>query len=967
MSTSEKPESPSGATNTPTGIGANDNYDVCQVLSIVAKYGGGVNACKGKDVIAIFGEQQSGKSTTINALTLGPLGVGIDGDDWEHAVYAPPCGTPVSRVASMGSGMIGCTPAPKGYPLGDKMILDTRGLFDIRYPNEMVAATILTEIALKEAKSIRLVFLMNINSKFQNGFVGMQAFGEMFGKLVKDPNIPILFLFNNPPPSRSQRKPAKGKAAQQAMLNRLCSWWDKIYNTYQNEMKNFTVEVLVKLRTNYTRDDKLNYEQKQKLSRLFERHSIEHLAEMLIGTKALSSSPEDMNVLKFLRDTIRNDQQYQTREQDTLYIEIMKKGFDEYKRRQGFRGMIPGVAKENPCMIGFIDPQDRFSIDEVKAQMHNLGVASFNSLDFSHYNENVEKFRTYFTENIRRFSDLLCGQQLLLKYPERFVSEMEVERKRTVKEYRDDLEDLKTNGDREDLVVRYKKKYASEKSEAIRQMDQELVELYERKERLKDEQLAFFKAPPERDEVPWCSKSDYHPICLVEYKIPYEGEPEEVVESGDKEPYKVVSRHSGDYRVYFSHGSSARSFFRLFCDKVVARGHVVFMVKPMNNPANKDVCSSMDATLREFDEKIGEMKRRKQSLVDQSVAEIGETIELLMEGAEGEISLIGHFSDFRAFVEKISAQLPDHCGSLDHDEAVNVIKMHYEVAHVFHNPAKTNKAFEQFFSLYDSVEEAKKNSQSIVPKLNMSDMNVERLERTLKEEFDQLLDGHDGTQRTHTLIKKGGSETVPPEWVEVEDPDGNPYLYDKTTCATKPCGGSAEPVNHLSEGGVSLPEDTRYGKKLPEEEEPESHVQKASELPSNIIKVHDDDGDYYLDTFTGERCSPSGGSLKESEPVPVKEVPVKETPAKDAPAEEAPIKEAPAQEVISRASLSFASWEEFLAACGINQKFIPPLVAIFEKNMWEVSDASKLTEKHLMEIQVPQGPCVKILEYLGRR
>jgi len=174
------------------------DYNVIDVLDLIAQYCERIKECKGKTVAAIFGVTQAGKSTTINALAYGPLTVKKRVRD--QVEYSCPRYVPVELQSKMGTGRTGCTKAPECFALGglgdEVILLDTRGVFDDRYINEMIASSILTQIALDGAREVKLVFLQQSRSFF-GGHVGMMPFSTMFGDFVKSDNINALFLFNN--------------------------------------------------------------------------------------------------------------------------------------------------------------------------------------------------------------------------------------------------------------------------------------------------------------------------------------------------------------------------------------------------------------------------------------------------------------------------------------------------------------------------------------------------------------------------------------------------------------------------------------------------------------------------------------------------------------------------------------------------------------------------------------------------
>ena len=249
-------------------------YDVRQVLKILAEHRNEIEGCKGKTVVGVFGLQQVGKSTTINALTLGPLRkVTASGE----TVFIPVGKTVKREVAESGSGRVGCTKTPNVYPIDDEMVLlDTRGFFDERNPNEMVAATLLTEMALKQAKCVKLIFLQRVASVLKGG-VGMRDFGVAFGKLVKNEDIPAIFVFNNCPANPAFRK--KGEILQDAVLRCLKEEWNSYWVQHEKEKEQYMLRIISRLRSTMTGD----------VANLFERYSDKDLWRMMNEKKLINS------------------------------------------------------------------------------------------------------------------------------------------------------------------------------------------------------------------------------------------------------------------------------------------------------------------------------------------------------------------------------------------------------------------------------------------------------------------------------------------------------------------------------------------------------------------------------------------------------------------------------------------------------------------------------------------------------
>ena len=107
----------------------------------------------GKDIIIFIGGTQIGKSTTINAL----LGVPFKKQNGKLI----PQKELIAKIGASDNGGVSCTIFPALYCADHyTYFLDTQGFFESRN-SAIAASSILMEMAIKDAKSIRIVFLGN--------------------------------------------------------------------------------------------------------------------------------------------------------------------------------------------------------------------------------------------------------------------------------------------------------------------------------------------------------------------------------------------------------------------------------------------------------------------------------------------------------------------------------------------------------------------------------------------------------------------------------------------------------------------------------------------------------------------------------------------------------------------------------------------------------------------------------------
>jgi GTPase SAR1 family protein len=173
---------------------------------------------EGKNVVIFIGRSQVGKSTTINKL-LGKLEEQGDG-----TFFTPE--TDRRKAAPMNTGLpdeVGksCTRLPISYDSDIGFtFLDTRGFFDTgEDPDGDIAASILTEMAIKRAASVRIVCLERCED-FARGLVSFKPMGETLSRLFVGHAVPILFLFNDyrPPVKIAPRFYSMTKEQQESKI-----------------------------------------------------------------------------------------------------------------------------------------------------------------------------------------------------------------------------------------------------------------------------------------------------------------------------------------------------------------------------------------------------------------------------------------------------------------------------------------------------------------------------------------------------------------------------------------------------------------------------------------------------------------------------------------------------------------------------------------------------------------------------
>jgi len=193
-----------------------NDHDVNMIVGLVEEYKKDISLCKGNDVIIFLGKSQSGKSTVYNSLAHGLLGypepakdsaeddsLNFDTEtlDSEEPEHDPPLIPVVPDknfpIAGTGDSFNSCTKFPCAYPLPDgKVFLDTRGFCDNRKdPISENAAAILTDMAVRMARSVRIVWLQPFHGFVNTASGDIENIGIIMNKVLYD-GAPVLFLFN---------------------------------------------------------------------------------------------------------------------------------------------------------------------------------------------------------------------------------------------------------------------------------------------------------------------------------------------------------------------------------------------------------------------------------------------------------------------------------------------------------------------------------------------------------------------------------------------------------------------------------------------------------------------------------------------------------------------------------------------------------------------------------------------------
>lgn len=179
--------------------------DVSNTIQLVVKKISSVQSCRGQNIVVFIGREEVGKSTTINSL-LGTLFQYSEKNERSleyHSGRKP--------EAAMGCyeriGLM-CTVFPAVYKdtKSDLYFLDTQGFFGTdKDPDEVAAASILLDAAIKSAASVRIIYLEDFN-EFSNGLTRINDSINLLNRVILTDDAPIFCLFNRYAPSPKSSK-----------------------------------------------------------------------------------------------------------------------------------------------------------------------------------------------------------------------------------------------------------------------------------------------------------------------------------------------------------------------------------------------------------------------------------------------------------------------------------------------------------------------------------------------------------------------------------------------------------------------------------------------------------------------------------------------------------------------------------------------------------------------------------------
>ena len=314
-----------------------------------------------KDVVILVGKTQVGKTTT----TLSLLGYPLERDSKEKRIVPKDTSGFSRDLVGRGDGA-SCTDFPISYENQDKpyVFLDTRGFFDVRHNQALgVASSILTEMAIKKAKSVRLMVLADMESLSQ-GITGFRDLGDALGKIVIGNTVPVFFLFN-------KYKPDEYSAQEYYEM------------TVEEKQEHIQTEISSLI---------------QKLIKAESDTHIEFTSHLYKGLKKIFSGKE-------VDPVVASNPEYQKSASAIRYINFLH-------------------HNEENGRFGYIDPLNANSVGMVIEHLKKLPPIDKSSLVFSGYDDNRIRFEEAFLEQTSTFRSLLKAKSRMSKYSLSLLEEL---------------------------------------------------------------------------------------------------------------------------------------------------------------------------------------------------------------------------------------------------------------------------------------------------------------------------------------------------------------------------------------------------------------------------------------------------------------------------------------------------------------------------------------------------------------
>lgn len=337
-------------------------HNLPNILKRVEDGEANISSLDGKDIVIVLGRTQVGKSTTINSL------LGAELCELENGNIVPnPSKMELDEFAQIGGDGLSCTTLPGLYtaPEHQFAFLDTRGFYDVRMdPEGDIAASILTEMAVKRANSVRIMLIEDFKN-LERGVVSFRELGSTLSKIVVGQKVPTLFLFNRYTPPKNQAKNfyQRSEEQQEKIIE------DSIHRSINNLLIG-----------------------EEKVASGVAKNVANRLGKVFDGILSLFS-PDNSS----LDEAISSDQEFKK-----ALTEIGYTGFLKYNHELG--------------NIGYIDPLSSRSREYALVALEKLNPVDPKSLIFNGYNSARVEFDEAFAQGVSPLLLLMKAKEQVSKY-----------------------------------------------------------------------------------------------------------------------------------------------------------------------------------------------------------------------------------------------------------------------------------------------------------------------------------------------------------------------------------------------------------------------------------------------------------------------------------------------------------------------------------------------------------------------
>ncbi|KAK8865402.1 hypothetical protein M9Y10_010947 [Tritrichomonas musculus] len=600
------------------------NYNIELVIQTVLDGESNISDSEGKDLIIFIGPSQVGKSTLINAL------LGVEFELQNDDSLRPKNENDIkAQVGDLRNGGISITQLPAVYANDSNLcFMDTQGFFDLREDKEMnIASLILMEMAVKKAKSVRIINLCKCDDFF-GGLAFFHKYGEQLNKIITCDSEPIYFLFNRyhvPQMMIRQFYEMDESEKNNTIKERLKESYQNLQNGKNNLMKEIIKNIMKKIIFCCKKD-------KHSDESIFEEEELQDL------TSEINQINEDDK--NYLMD-IRNNN-------DIKQAFDIPPGFEEMAEKYKYMSYIENSFTND--YYGYIFPESKQSLDNFIQNISVLPVINKENLAFNCMTTERRIFNQIFDGEIIKEIKYMKKIKFAKKYTEEKIDELinhlnnEIRRNKNILNANDISDDVWSQihvNDELDQLIR-------EKTTNCKHLDHLSIELEK-----------FKNSPPQ----PFWEKSwDLQPgillwrnyVCKYNEEIPFVKVEEYLDENTSV--YREISKTSPHFEVEYSSKDNAlnifwanwRHFLKLFSEykNNKCKGKVVLYTE--RKYLEPGAIPLMEKEIKEIEERIENLSRN----ISISSRNIKEQAQIMISDMEHQIEILKNYKTRVGQVEK---------------------------------------------------------------------------------------------------------------------------------------------------------------------------------------------------------------------------------------------------------------------------------------------------------------------------